>query len=116
MFTLPAFLALPWKKIAIYAGAGILLLFIVFGVRSCFKKTPKLNEKQIQEAKVAIAETDRKVMEKVLVESDANEAEINAAAVNATTVKVNTIVESKEKWANATTDEMAAELERRAKQ
>ena len=116
MFTTAAFLALPWKKIAIVAVAAILLLLSILGVRSCFTKTPKLNEKQIHDAQVAIAENDRKVMEKVLVESDANEAEITATAANATTVKVNTIVESKEKWANATTEEMAAELERRAKQ
>ena len=58
-----------WRKVAIVVVAAVLLIFVILGVRSCFKKTPpKLNEAEIFEAQKAIAENDRKVMEKVLVE------------------------------------------------
>lgn len=116
MFTFAAFLALPWKKIAIVAGAAILLLFIILGVRSCFKKTPKLNEAQILEAQKAIAESDRKAMEKVLVESDVAEKQINENLVNAKTETVNAIADAKKKAEALSNEELAAELERRAKQ
>ena len=103
-----------WRKVAIVVVAAVLLSLLSLGGRWCFKKTPpKLNEAEIFEAQKAIAENDRKVMEKVLVESDARDAEINATAANATTDKVNAIAESKKRWANASEEEMAKELEAR---
>lgn len=102
-----------WRKVAIVVVAAILLIFLILGVRSCFKRTPKLNEAEILQAQKAIAENDRRAMEKVLIESDARDAEITATAANATTEKVNAIAESKKRWANATEDEMAKELEAR---
>lgn len=107
------FVLARWRYFAI--GAGILLLLIVF-YASCGKKEVKLDEKGIQEAKIAIAERDEKKAAEVLAKSDAQEAIADNHSVEAEKVYINTLKESREKWANTPLDEMAAELERRAKQ
>jgi hypothetical protein len=95
----------------------IIVLGLVIGFfKSCLNRTPKLNQVEIQKAQKAIAEQDRKEMIQVLAESEAREQVADETAVNANAEKLNAIHESKEKWATASTDDMAAELERRARE
>jgi hypothetical protein len=110
------------KAISIAVLLGIVLLSVVF-YKAC-NRPPKLNQVEIQKAQKAIAEQDRKEMIQVLAESEAREQVADEAreqvadetAVNANAEKLNAIHESKEKWATASTDDMAAELERRARE
>lgn len=37
-----------YKKWFLYIGIGILILFLIFGIKSCFTKEVKINEEQIQ--------------------------------------------------------------------
>jgi ABC-type transport system involved in cytochrome bd biosynthesis fused ATPase/permease subunit len=102
-----------WKIFAI--ALGVIVLVVLF-YEACGKKTPKLNQEQIIKSQQAIAKEDRKEMLEVLAESDAQEKAAETVQANAEAVKEQTIKESKEKWSNASNDEMAAELERRAKE
>jgi uncharacterized protein YpmS len=105
-----------WRVLAYGVAALVLLIAVVVIYQSCGKREPKLNIQESERAKKAIAVEDRKEMLDVLVQSDAKEAEAEATEVNANAAKVNAIAESKKKWSEASNDEMAAELERRAKE
>ncbi len=102
-----------WVLVGVVAVVVLVASVLVF--RSCGGRKVKLNEKQIQDAKIAIAENDRQAMEKVLVESEVAEKQIDGNLVNAKTETVNAIADAKQKAATMTNDELAAELERRAK-
>lgn len=103
-----------WMSMSLVIGVILIVLIAsVLVFRSCANRKVKLNEKQIAEAQIAIAERDEAKTRAILIESDANEAEITATASNATAAKVNAVVESKDKWKDATLEEMAAELEKR---
>ena len=107
------------QRYVFWSLAGVIVILCVavgLWVKSCASKPPKLDQKEIQRAQTAIAEQDRKEMIQVLAESDAKEKAADATAVEANTVTVNAIAESKAKWSNASNEEMAAELERRAKE
>lgn len=114
ILNIAGYLASNWRKVAIIVVAAILLVFVILGVRSCWKKpSPKLDQAEIQQLQWAQENRDLEAQRKILIESDARQAERDAAAVNATTDRVNAIAESKKRWANATEEEMAAELEAR---
>src|SRR4051812_8321865 len=95
-------------------GAILLLLLIVGIFSKACGSNPKLNEKQIHEAQKAIAEQDRKKMTEILAESDLSEKRIDANLANSEMQTVKTLQEAREKRANATNEQLAAELERRA--
>lgn len=105
------------KRITII-GLAILVLLIagVFTYRGCKARRVRLNQQEIIDAQKAIAAEDRKAMEKILVDSDVREKQINENLVNAKTETVNAIAEAKKKAAQMTNEELAAELERRAKE
>lgn len=103
-------------RVLLYIAAGILILVLGLWLKSCFTKTPKLDEKQIQKAQQAIAENDRKAMQEVLVESDVQEQKIDDNLVNAKVDRINAINEAKKKAAAMSNDELAQELERRARE
>lgn len=96
----------------------VLLVIVIIGIslKSCFTKTPKLNQVEIQKAQQAIAAQDRKEMIEVLAQSDAREKAADATEIEANVVKQNAVAESKKQWADASNEDMAAELERRAKE
>lgn len=104
-----------WRPVAIGAAIAVIAIASILFVRSCGKRAVKLDEAAIQKAQQAIAERDQKAMVEVLAESDANEAVADATSVNANVIKVNALKESRDKWNNASLEEMQAELERRAK-
>ncbi len=101
--------------VVIVAILAILIASVLF-FRSCGGRKVKLDEKSILEAQTAVQARDEAKMREVLVRSDAAEAEATATASNATAVSVNAAKESRDRWANASADEMAKELEARAKQ
>lgn len=109
------FIIAKWRWFAIFAG--VVLLFVVIGfIFKAFNRPPKLDQKQIQRAQTAIATADREEMTKVLVESDVREKQIDTNVAYANNATVDAINESKKTWANASNDELAAELERRAQE
>lgn len=107
--------AWPAKLVSI-AVLAALLIGIIAGVRSCGKKQPKLDQAEIQKAQKAIAEQDRKEMIDVLAQSDAKEAAADETEANANAAKVNAIAESKKQWSESSNEELAQELERRARE
>ena len=99
---------------------GVLGLFVLFGVlfvfRACSKPAPKLNNEEIRKAQDAIAANDRKTQIEVLANSDVREQAIDANVAAGRAATVNAIAISKAEWSNKSNEELAAELERRAKQ
>jgi len=92
-----------------------LVLILIFGLwmKSCFTKTPKLNEAEIQKGEQAVKERNDAALKEILVQSDVREAQIEANVSNARAETVNAIAEAKEKYANMNTSQLAEELERR---
>lgn len=103
-----------WPKVISIAIVVIVLGLLIGFCKGEFKRSPKLNQVEIQKAQTAIATQDRKEMIEVLVQSDAREKAADASEIEANTVTVNAQAESRKQWANASNDEMAAELERRS--
>ena len=69
--------------VALMVLIGIAVLVFALWMRSCFTKTPKLDEAEIQKAQQSIAVEDRKAMQEVLISSDAREAAIDSNISNA---------------------------------
>lgn len=105
------FVSLYWRYFATGLAVLVLLVAVVFTYRSC-SKPAKLDEAAIQKAQNAIAENDRRKMIEVLAESDTKEAEIDS------TIKQIEIdrERAKKNYIDKTNAELAAELERRARQ
>lgn len=99
-------------------GLAILTLLIagVFTYRGCKARRARLNQQEILELQKAIATEDRKVMEKILVDSEVREQQINENLVNAKTETVNAIAEAKKKASQMTNEQLAEELNRRARE
>jgi hypothetical protein len=91
---------------------AIVLLVGGLWLRSCFKKTPKLDEKAILKAQTAIAEQDHKKMVEVLAESDTKEDEVDS---NIKAIE-NAREQAKKNYADKSNEELAAELEKRLQQ
>lgn len=92
-----------------------ILIIGIFVYRAC-NKPPKLDEKAIQKAQRAIAENDRKAMEEVLIESEVAEKQIDQNLANADRQKLEAISEARKKVSQMNNEELAAELERRARE
>lgn len=112
VFTLKA------KLVSVGTVLGLIAI-VALGLwaHSCWNShKAKLNEKQIIAAQQAIAKDDRKEMVEILAQSDAAEAETNATVANAKADTVNAIAESKKKAETMSNQELADELNRRAKE
>lgn len=106
-----------WLLLAVTVIIGIAILALGLWIKSCVgKRHAKLNEKQIQAAQTAIAKQDREQMTRVLVESDVAEKQINDNTANAHTETVNAIEAAKKAYADKTNQELADELNRRARE
>jgi len=103
-------------RILIVALAVLLLLVIGLQMRGCFRAKPKLSQQEIIELQKAIATEDRKAMEKILIDSDVREKQIDGNVVNAKMDTVNAIADAKKKASQMSNEELAAELERRARE
>jgi hypothetical protein len=103
-----------WRLLAYGVAALVLLIAVVVIYQSCGKSKPKLNEAEIQQGEAAKKAANDKELREILVQSDAREKEIEANVIDANSAKVNAIQESRDKWANASRDELQAEFDRRA--
>jgi hypothetical protein len=96
-------------------GIILLLILVAFGgYKACkwLNPPPKLDEKAIKKAQDAIAKQDRKEMLEILAESDTKEDEIDASVDQIEQKRE----EAKQNYTGLTNDELAAELEKRAKE
>ena len=109
----------------IYAHKGtaliavLSLLVLIFGVltfRGCGKKPVQLNEVEIQKAQQAIAANDRKQMINVLAESNARQAATDQTVDNAKAAANDAATQARKDAEQMSNEELAAELERRAKE
>jgi hypothetical protein len=100
-----------WRIVA--GVVGVVFFLVIFGLvyRSC-SKPPKLDQKAIIEAQQAIAKEDRKVMVEILAESDVREQGID----NSIKAVEQATEDAKKNYTGLSNDELAAELERRAKE
>jgi hypothetical protein len=105
-----------WRSVAIVVAVVVLILTGVCVFKRVTNRPPKLNQKETQQVQERIGEMDRDEMKQILVESEVREQMIDANVMTATADTVNAIHESKLKWADASAEEMRAELERRAKE
>lgn len=87
------------------------LIVVIFVNRAC-NKPAKLDEAAILKAQEAIAKEDRKEMIEILAESDNRKAEIDSSIKQ---IEMDREA-SKKNYTGWTNDEIAAELERRAKE
>jgi uncharacterized membrane protein YvbJ len=104
-----------WRWFVIF-GALVLVFVLIGFIFKAFHHSPKLNQKQIEAAKQAVAKDDREEMTRVLVESDVQEKKIDGNLAYASTNTQNAIADSKKQWADKSNAELAAELERRAQE
>ena len=103
------------RTAAILAAITLIALLAILFTRSC-GRTPKLDQQEIIKAQQSIAVEDRKAMQEVLISSDAREAAIDSNVSNAKKDTVNAIADSKEKWSQASDEEIREELLRRLNQ
>jgi len=105
-----------WVFFSLVVLLSIAALVIGLWISRLFHHAPKLNEKQITAAQQAIATNDREQMTKILVDSDVAEKQIDANVAYSNTQTTNAQAESRQKWSQASNEEMQAELERRARE
>ena len=96
-----------WKPIAICLGV---LIVVIVLFRAC-RTDPKFNETEIRQAQEAIATQDRKKMIDILAASDVREQAID----NSIKAAEEATEKSKRNYSGLSNDQLAAELERRAK-
>ncbi len=111
--TILAFIAARWRPVAISVVCLIVLFYLLFAIRSCFNKPPKLDEKAVAEARAAIEQRNDEKLREILVEAEVKENRIDANVANSDAETVNAIYEARRKYANMNTSDLAAELERR---
>lgn len=102
-----------WVLIGLVVAGIALILILGLWLKSCFSKPPKLDEKEIQKAEQAVKEKNDEELRKILTNSDVREKVIEANIANSEAETVNAIAESKEKYKNMNTTDLAAELEKR---
>jgi len=95
---------------------GLAVLIFSLWLRSCFHKQPTLNQEEITKAQQAIAANDRKVMVDILANSNARQAATDQTVDNAKAAANDAATQARKDAANMSNEELAAELERRAKE
>ena len=110
--------ALFWKYKTAFIVGGIVLVAVLVAVvaTKCGRREPKLNQPEIIKAQQAIEKQDRQQMIEILAQSDAREKAADAEAMRAESNTAQAVRESKQEWAEKSNDELAKELERRAKE
>jgi hypothetical protein len=106
-----AFIVARWRLFAAIGAGLVLVLLLVFAYKGC-KSEPKLNQKEIIEAQQAIEKQERQKMIEILAESEAREQGIDnsiKAAEQATEA-------AKQNYTGKSNQELADELNRRAKE
>jgi len=105
-----------WRVVVTALAILLVLIATVMTYQSCQRRSARLNQQEIIDLQKGIAENDRKVLEKILVDSDVREKQIDSNVANAKVETMNAIAEAKKKAASMSNEELAAELERRARE
>src|SRR6185369_536113 len=105
-----------WLVIGMIVLIAIAVLALGLWLRSCFHKAPSLNQEEITKAQQAIAANDRKVMVDILANSNARQAATDQTVDNAKAAANDAATRARKDAANMSNEELAAELERRAKE
>ena len=105
-----------WLVIGMIVLIAIAVLALGLWLRSCFHKAPSLNQEEITKAQQAIAANDRKVMVDILANSNARQAATDQTVDNAKAAANDAATQARKDAANMSNEELAAELERRAKE
>ena len=105
-----------WLVIGMIVLIAVVVLVLGLWLRSCFHKAPSLNQEEITKAQQAIAANDRKVMVDILANSNARQAETDQTVSNAKAAANDAATQARKDAANMSNEELAAELERRAKE
>jgi hypothetical protein len=105
-----------WRVVV--TALAILLVLIASGLtyQSCQRRSARLNQQEIIDLQKGIAENDRKVLEKILVDSDVREKQIDGNVANAKAETVNAIAEAKKRASELSNEALAEELNRRARE
>lgn len=98
--------------VAVFAAIAFWFL-IHYG---CSKPAPKLNQEEIIKSQQAIAANDRKTQIEILTNSEVREANIDANVAAGRNATINAIANSRAEWSQKSNEEIAAELERRARE
>lgn len=109
-------LSLHWRTTAICGAVAVVLIAVLVLSRSCGKKTPKLDQQAVQKIQDAIASGDRQTRIEVLAESKGKEAATDQDVANAKVIQVQTTQQAKKDASQLSNDELAAELDRMAKE
>lgn len=104
-----------WRVVLPVAVFAVVLIWVAVHY-GCQKPAPKLNQQEITAEQQAIAAKDRQTQIAILVNSDVREQAIDANVAAGRNATVNAIADSKAEWSQKSNEELAAELERRAKQ
>lgn len=106
-----------YRKVVVAAVICLIAVFaaaIIF--RSCNRpKEPKLNHDEIRAAQQAIADNDREKMLYILAQSEGREAEADKNIDEAEKAATEAITKAHREWSQKSNEEIAAELERRAR-
>lgn len=100
-------------KAAIYLFALVGLIYVLTWFACGKGKTVKLDEKQQQEVARAIEEKNDAKLKEILVEVEVKEKQIDANVANAQAETWAATQNAREKYSNMSTDQLAAELEKR---
>lgn len=101
-----------WKAFAIIFG---LIVAVALFNKVC-SKPAKLDEKQIQRAEVAVKQRNDAELKQILVDADVKEKNIDANVAFSENETLKAAQESRQKYESMSTDELAAEIERRKNQ
>lgn len=102
-----------WQlKLVSLFGVAVLLLIVVGTFKACTRSEPKLNQREIIEAQQAIDKQQREKMIEILADSEAREQGID----NSVKAAENAAEEAKKNYTGKSNEELAEELNRRAKQ
>ncbi len=95
-------------------AALVVVLALGLWAKSCWSAhKAKLNEKQIEAAKIAIEQHNDEKLKEVFAQADAKQAVIDGTVANSEATVKAIEAESKKKYDAMSTDELAAELESR---
>ncbi len=99
--------------LAVFLLVFIAILFSALWLRSCLKKSPKLDEQEIQQAQQAVEDRNHERLAEILTNSDVKEKIITGEVANAASNTAAAKVEAKKKYDAMTPEQLAAELEAR---
>lgn len=102
-----------WRLVAAVTGIVLVVALTIGFLRGCGSNKPKLDERSIQEAQIAIEQRNEQKLKEILVNSDVREQQIDANVANGRVATLEAAAEAKKRYEAMTFDELAKELEAR---